>query len=162
MKTLLILINIAIVSSVLLFNSALYAQQSAQTINKVDLKTSPSIKSKSIKTLKSDTAVSIIKRKGGWYQVETKPKQQGWLKMLWLRYEVTGTGQSGFSLLTQGSTGVTVATGVRGLSEDELEKGKGDPEAIHFIDQFIISPTEAKSFAKSAGLKQKSLPYIEN
>jgi len=150
---------IFIFSSFLFCYSPLFAQQ-ANTINNVKLKSAPSIKSESIKVLKPDTSVTIIKRKGGWYQVETSPQLQGWLKMLWLRYNVNTAPKSSFSLITQGTTGTTVATGVRGLSEDELEKGQGDANAINEIDKFVVSAKQAKQFAQSAGLEQQVIPYL--
>ncbi len=150
---------IIIVSSFLFCYSPIFAQQ-AKTIHNVKLKSSPSIKSDSIKTLKPNTSVTIIKRQGGWYHVETSPQLQGWLKMLWLRYNVNTTPKSSFSLITQGTKGTTVATGVRGLSEDELEKGKGDPNAINEIDNYVVTAEQAKQFARAAGLEQSTIPYL--
>ncbi len=156
MKYLLILITCS-----LLLITSLQAGQLASTVIEADLKASPSIKSKTLKILETDTPVNIVERQGGWYRVETAPPLQGWLKMLWLRYSLTGSEQGGFSLLTQGTGSVTVATGVRGLSEEELEKGQGDPFAINTLDRFIVSPEQARAFAKAEGLKQTQLPYVE-
>ncbi|WP_019615686.1 SH3 domain-containing protein [Psychromonas ossibalaenae] len=155
MKNLLIIVAVN-----LLFSTFSASAQQASTIIDAHLKTSPSIRSESIEFLKTDTSVIILERQGGWYRVETFPQLQGWLKMLWLRYSVTGTSDNGFSLLTEGG-GVTVATGIRGLSEEELEKGQGDPYAVNTLERFTVSPEQAKAFAKAGGLKKKHLPYAD-
>ncbi len=151
---------LVIVAFSLLLTTFSAAAQQASTIIDTQLKTSPSVRSESLEFLKTDTSVTILERQGGWYRVETFPQLQGWLKMLWLRYSVTGKSDDGFSLLTQGG-GVTVATGIRGLSEEELEKGQGDPYAVDTLDRFTVSPEQAKAFAKAGGLKQKHLPYAD-
>ncbi|WP_028866285.1 SH3 domain-containing protein [Psychromonas aquimarina] len=155
MKNLLIIVAVN-----LLFSAFSASAQQASTIIDTHLKTSPSVRSQSIEFLRTDTSVTILERRGGWYRVETFPQLQGWLKMLWLRYSVTGQRDDGFSLLTQGG-GVTVATGIRGLSEEELEKGQGDPYAVNTLDRFTVSPEQARAFAEAGGLKQKHLPYAD-
>lgn len=142
-----------------LFISSLQAQQ-AMTVNDVELKSTPSIKSETVKELKADTAVNIIGRQGGWYQVEVPVEQRGWLKMLWLRFPSTAKEQGTLDLLAQSASGVTVATGIRGLSDEELEKGKGSPFAMSTLDRFVVSPEQAQAFADAGGLQKKTIPYV--
>lgn len=142
-----------------LFISPLLAQQ-AMTINDVELKSTPSVKGETVKKLKAETTVNIIGRQGGWYHVEVPIEQKGWLKMLWLRFPNTGQEQGTLDLLAQSTSGVTVATGIRGLSDEELEKGQGSPFAMSTLDRFVVSPDQAKAFAKAGGLQPKTIPYV--
>ena len=143
-----------------LFISSLQAQQ-AVTMKDVELKSTPSVKSETVKKLKADSGVTIIGRQGGWYHVEVPVEQKGWLKMLWLRFPNTAKEQGTLDLLAQSASGVTVATGIRGLSDEELEKGKGSPFAMSNLDRFVVSPEQAQAFAEAGGLQKKTIPYVD-
>lgn len=144
----------------LVFISSVFAQQ-ATTVDDVKLKLAPSIQSENIDDLEADTSVTILNRQGGWYQVQTPYQMQGWLKMLWLRFPVTGEESSVLSVFSQGSSGVTVATGIRGLSEDELATGHGIPFDMSTLKHYSVSQDEALAFAQEGQLRAQDFRYVD-
>jgi hypothetical protein len=53
-----------------------------------------------------------------------------------------------------------VATGVRGLSEEDLKNPKPNPRELERLDQFSVSRDEARSFAESARLRDQQVEYL--
>ena len=53
-----------------------------------------------------------------------------------------------------------VATGVRGISDEELRSAKGNlPDNVQSLEGFAASPGQARAFAEQGGLRSKALPY---
>jgi hypothetical protein len=53
-----------------------------------------------------------------------------------------------------------VATGVRGLSEEDLRNAKPNPRELERIDQYAVSQRDARSFAESAKLADQNIEYL--
>jgi hypothetical protein len=51
------------------------------------------------------------------------------------------------------ATYTTATTGVRGLSEEELQNAKPNPQAVAALEQLAVTPDDARSFARKAKLK---------
>ena len=60
---------------------------------------------------------------------------------------------SGLASLAQASrSNTTVATGVRGLSREQLQNSQEDLAEVARMNQYQVSAAEAQQFAQAAGL----------
>jgi hypothetical protein len=153
----------------LLILPLLCAAEPGQTLISADLKQEPFIDAKTISTLPANTVIDVLKRQGGWMQIKAADTE-GWVKMTSIKLG-TGTadakGDSGLKSLLNaattgrsGNTGVTVATGVRGLSAEDLKNAKPNPEAVKKLDDYSGSKNEAQSFASSGKLQAQKIDYL--
>jgi len=147
-----------------------YAGEAAQILIKTDLKQEPFADAQTIATLDASTAVEVIKRQGGWMQVKPTTGAEGWVKMTSIKIGGPGAaakGDTGLSSLwnaaSQGrsdNTGVTVATGVRGLSPEDMKNAKPDPEEVKKLDSYAASKSQAQSSASKAKLASQKVDYL--
>ena len=145
---------------------AAYAAEYGYTLRSTELKDAPYTDANTLATLPEQTKVEIISRQGAWLQV--KEQQKGWVRLLSLRIgegRTTG-GDSGLKSLMNlglgrsGSTGVTVATGVRGLSEADLKNARPNPQELEKLRHMTILPAEAQKFAANAKLTEQQINYL--
>ena len=98
--------------------------------------------------LPATTAITVLRRKGGWYEIKATDKQ-GWVRLTRVRLNRKGgTSQESDSgvgeLLTGLATGRgksnqdTTATAVKGLSEEELRNAEPDEDALNSLDNFAV------------------------
>ena len=122
-----------------------------------ELKSAPDPSATTLSQLAPGSIVQIGERTGGWYKVST-PQGEGWVRMLSLRIGTNPPAPgaslgSGLASLNQASrSNTTVATGVRGLTREELKTAQEDLIELDILDQFTISQQDAYQFAQSAGL----------
>lgn len=119
-----------------------------------------------LQQLPAQSRLSILNRQGGWYQVQTAAGQQGWVALLAVRFDKSAGAKGGnISDLLEGSTAVApatgVATGVRGVSDDQLEGGAGGAgsTALQDLDRYAALPGNARAFAQSGGLRSQTIAY---
>ncbi len=143
------------------------AAESAVTAKATELKREPFSDAATLATLPAQSSVEILKRQGGWTQVKTATAAAGWVRMLSLRLG-SGTatkGDSGigalFNVARSGSSGNTVTTGVRGLSEEDLRTARPNPQELKRMQQFSVSAAEAQKFASAARLQTQPVEYIK-
>lgn len=125
---------------------------------------------KEISQLKAKQQVTVLQRKGGWYQVSSGDTS-GWLRMSRIRFgdgtqakpDGEGLSQTLRFLSTgrSGADGVTVATGIRGLDSADVSNAKPDHKAVETLSQFHVAPDEAKAFAAQAQLQTQPLGYFK-
>lgn len=115
--------------------------------------------------LAARTPVDIQSRKGAWAQVKTSTGQIGWLRLLNLR---TGSGQKGesglgavASLFKTGSSGTTVSTGVKGLSEEKLKHAEPDAAEAKRLDRYKGTENDARRYAAQARLNSQTISYLD-
>jgi hypothetical protein len=131
------------------------AAQPATVTRPAELHAMPVSGGKALKTLPSGTRLDVLKRVGGWYQVKA-PGTEGWVRMWLVRFASTGAGGTSVAVLgsgRSGSTYTTATTGVRGLSEEELQAAKPNPAAVAALEQYAVAPDDARRFARQASLK---------
>lgn len=154
--------------AVLAFMAACAAwAETGQTVKATDLKKTPFADAETVATLPENTAVEVLKRQGPWMQVKTNGKE-GWVRMLSLRLgdgSAKGSGTlSGIggllNIARTGSSGNTVATGVRGLTKEELANAQPNPEELRKLKQYTVGAKEARAFAAAGGLKAQSVEYL--
>ena len=59
-----------------------------------------------------------------------------------------------------GSSGITVATGVRGLSEEDLRNAHSNPGEFDKLQKYAANKAKAENFARNAKLKARQLDYL--
>ncbi|HCA27528.1 MAG TPA: hypothetical protein DEP05_07820 [Betaproteobacteria bacterium] len=137
----------------------------AATVKSVTLRKAPFIDAAAVARLPRQTRVTVIKRQGAWTKVHTTDDRRGWLRMLDLDFgENAKKGDSGLGALLNvartGSSGMTVATGVRGLSEEDLTSARPNPAALKQLDRYTVSAAQARRFARRARLQTQNIHYL--
>lgn len=134
----------------------------------VDLMATPYRDAKPAGQLPANTAVDILERQGGWMRISAKGKT-GWAKLHQVRMgEGPGTKTSGGLAVLKnvgqtgrsGSQGIVATTGIRGMSAEELKNAKPDPAAVKKVDAYRVTASQAREYAKAAGLKEIAVPAL--
>lgn len=156
-----------IFTSVVLAGLVLGTAASAEpgTLLKADsLRAKPFGDAEVIGTLKAKDKVDITARKGAWANVQVPAGKSGWIRVLNIR---TGSGKSGdsgvgaiASLFKTGSSGNTVSTGVKGLSEEQLTNAEPNPEEAKRLSKYKNTDADARNFAKQAKLSAQQVDYL--
>lgn len=117
-----------------------------------------------IATLKANSAVTVNQRSGAWAQVTSSDGKSGYVRLLNLRSVSTAKGDSGAGALASvfrtGSSGKSVATGVKGMSDEELTGATPSPEQVAQLATLRASEKDARSGATAAGLKATPVAYL--
>lgn len=148
-----------------LSHAAAQAGEIAYTVRSTELKTKPFADAATLLSLAEHSKVEIVTRQASWMQVKADGTI-GWVKMLSLRLEggKTQTGDAGlgalFNVAATGSSGSTVTTGVRGLSEENLKKARPNPRALETMQNFAASERSATGFAKAGKLESQQMDYL--
>ena len=137
-----------------LFCCLVHANQPGQMVTDAELKIEPTPKSKTLEQLKAGQSVEIKERRGGWYATQTE-KLNGWVRMLHIRMlssekTISSTNIGTLTNTRRGDS--TVATGIRGLSEEQIKKAKEDTLELRRLDDWMTSEKEALQYAKEAKL----------
>jgi hypothetical protein len=140
-----------------------YAEQIAYTVRSTEIKQQPFSDAASVGTLGEKASVKILIRQGGWVKISSD-QGDGWVKMLNLRSTSAKRGDSGlqslFNLGRSGSSGITVATGVRGLSAEDLKNAQPNPAEFAKLKNYAADRSQAEKFAHSGKLKTQTLDFI--
>ena len=145
--------------------------ESALTTRSTEMQAQPQSDSASVTTLAENSRVEVLARKGAWSQVKTATGQTGWVRMLSLKPEVSGQQAPASSsnpvgalgnLLTAGRTSntSTVTTGVRGLSEEDLQNAQANPAEVEKMQRFSVDKNAAQSFAQCSKLAPVQVDYL--
>ncbi len=140
-----------------------WADSIGYTVRATDIKQKPFSDASTLATLPEKSSVTIVQRMGGWVRISSG-KGNGWVKMLNLRSSSTRKGDSGlqslFNVGRSGSSGITVATGVRGLSSEDLQNAPANPAEYAKLAQFAVKANQAQQFAKKGKLQSQTLDFI--
>lgn len=150
--------------------AASWGGDAAQTLASTGLKAEPFADAQTVGTLPASAAVEVLARQGGWLQVKSADGLSGWLKMTSVKLDSGGTAKAGSTGLVEafkaaqtgrsGNTGVTVATGVRGLSPEDLKNAKPNPDEVKKLDNYAATKSQASSFAGKARLSSQQVDYL--
>lgn len=111
------------------------------------------------------TTVDIVTRRGGWLQVRTA-RFQGWVRLLSVRAGSGGSGGAGLGDVVGVATRranpsrVVSVAGVRGLSETDLQKAEFNSEELARLDDYAVTPSQARSHASKSGLVVAHVPSL--
>lgn len=139
--------------------------ESGSVIRNTELRQKPFSDAAVVATVSSGTQVEILSRQGAWMNVSSNG-QAGWVKMLSVRLSEGGSTDAGSALsqgikvVTTGSSGKTVTTGVKGLSEEELTRAQPDYNELEQLNKLGVSAAEASKQAASAKLSANQVPAI--
>ncbi|MEK7716190.1 MAG: SH3 domain-containing protein [Pseudomonadota bacterium] len=150
-------------------NTGTKARETGTTRSAVDLMATPYRDAKPAGQLPSNTTVDILERRGGWLRISAQGKT-GWARLHQVRAgegpEAKKSGE-GLAMLRNvgktgrsGSQGIVATTGIRGLSAEELKSAQPNPKAVESMEASRASDTTARDFARSAGLKEKDVPFL--
>lgn len=115
--------------------------------------------------LREKQQVEIIERQGGWYHVTADDGRAGWLRLSNIRLGAAEKEESGggfwasvfsFTGRSQART-ASATTGIRGLSEAEINDATPNPQAVERLAGFYPEAHEARSFAAQIGLKPNNV-----
>lgn len=144
------------------------AQTTARTIVATSLTNAPYSDAMPVAAVPANTGVTILSRQGGWYHVRLANGRDGWLQMTSIQLNSTRASSSwGFGWLSQlfesgraGATGTTATTGVRGLNKGSIANARPNPQAVDELNNWTVTPDQARSFAARLGLKSEQVPYL--
>lgn len=134
------------------------AQQSAIVLNNTQILDMPTSSATVVSSVNKDTMVSLLKRKGGWYQIETEALEVGWLRMLKVRFlsEQESNEKSIAKILRETAVmppASGISTGVRGLSDEALTHEESNtPIKFEQLKNFIPAEESIIKFAEEGKL----------
>ena len=143
------------------------AQETGFAVRESEVKKEPFSDAATVGTLPAKTQVKIVKREGGWLQIESAAAA-GWVRMLAIRTGATGgeqaSGDSGvkslFNLARTGSSGTAVATGVRGLDKEQIQNARPNPVELEKLTGYAVAKPDAERFAAgNPQLKAQTIEY---
>lgn len=141
------------------------AQESGYAVRQTELKQEPYSDAATTGTLPERAQVKIVSRRGGWLRIESA-SGAGWVRMLVVRTGATegAGGDSGlkqlFNVARSGSSGTTVATGVRGLDKEQIRNAQPNIAELQRMEKFAANQADAERFANSVGLTAQAIDYL--
>lgn len=142
------------------------AATEAVTVSKAELKKNPKRKAEVIATLGADAPIEVLGRKGGWYQASTA-SGTGWVKLSLVKLataepqrEKSNAGVALMNVARTGKSSQTVATGIRGLDEEDLKSAVANPKEVEKLKQYSVNAEKAREFGKQGKLKTLELAYF--
>lgn len=141
----------------------------AVTTRATDLMAQAQADAAKIASLSENTKVEILRRVGAWSEVKSS-SGQGWVRMLSLRPESSGTaassGASGLGNVVGALTGrtsnsATVTTGVKGLNKEDLANAQSNPEEFKKMQKYAVSKDAGRVFAQRAKLSANNVEYLK-
>lgn len=142
----------------------------AYTVATTPLTTGPFTDAAPVTTLAAHTNVSVLLRKGGWYQVNLDSGQSGWLRMTAVKF-TSVTGQARNSVLVgllslfesgrSGANGTTSSTGIRGLNTGDIAHAVPDTAAVDSLKPWVATPDEARQYSAALPLRPYSVKYVD-
>lgn len=165
--------NYALALAVLLAAGTASAE-SARTVRATELQAQSQSDAATLATLPENTRVNVLRRSGAWSEIKTMNGQTGWVRMFSLRFDDSvPQGAGGDSrannpvgaltnLLSSGRTSgtATVTTGVRGLSEADLQKAQANPAELQKLQKFTAQKDAAQAFAQRTKLSPVQVEYL--
>lgn len=143
--------------------AAAHAADSGKLLRASELRDKPFSDARVVAKLPAATAISISQRKGSWAQV-TSREAQGWIKVLNIVSVSGKQGSLGLAeagkVLTTGASGKASSTAVKGFDEEDLKKSEPAPAEVTYLETLGSSSVEAQSFARRAGLKSETVPFL--
>lgn len=146
------------------------AAEMGYTYRVTELKSRPFTDAPTVASLPEKTSVEVLERKGAWMQIKAQEGgTRGWVRMLSVRLGSTEKKSSNGSLLAligmsnrpRPQTSATVTTGVRGFSEEDLQKAEPNPEELIKMDGFAATAEQAQQFATAGKLESQTAPYFD-
>jgi len=145
---------------------AAQAAETAFTVRPTELKAKPFIDAATVATLPENQQVQVLKRDAGWYQVKARGAS-GWVAMTNLRFPAASAGKAGgganqsFLGAALGGKRSTSTTGAKGLTREDLQTARPNPQALQAAEKLAVSKADASQFARAGKLVPKKIDYLE-
>ena len=154
--------RVVLLAAGLMIGTAALASERGLMIRAGDLFEQPFIDAKKLGPLTPNQPVTIIERRGGWVSVDAGGKR-GWVRLLNLRLEpaVQPTAGRSTAALRTGSTGRTVATGVKGLDEADIRSASLDRGQLAQLELLGVTDDAAKQYGSQNQLKDSLIAYLK-
>lgn len=138
--------------------------QSGRVARTTDLRDKPANDGEMLLVVQANTLVEVAERQGGWYRVAVEG-QSGWMRLSAVRFGAASakSGSSPLGFLQSGRSAVTkgsVTTGVRGLSEEGLQRAEPNHAAVTALDALAVPSDDARRFAGELPLAAVSVAYV--
>lgn len=145
----------------------------ALTSRATDVMTQPQSDAGKVASLAENDRVEVLRRNGAWSEVKTAAGQSGWVRMMHLKPSGAagkpGAASAGASdplasLLGSGrkTNNATVTTGVRGLTKEELQSARANPEEFKKMQRYAVAGSAGQEFARRSKLTPTQLGYLED
>jgi hypothetical protein len=136
----------------------------ASLVRPSPLMSEPATDASKVADLPANAALDARERRGGWIRVRSASGQEGWVKLLALRY---GAGaKSGDTGITQainvartGSSGTQVTTGVRGLDDEKIATAQPNAAELKKLEGFAVPASASAEFAQRGKLQSQTVSY---
>lgn len=163
----------AVIGALAVLGFAVSASQTGTTRFATPLKSEPFLDADVLSELGADTDVTVLRRQGGWYELNTPDELSGWARLTSIRLNAgestaSGDGDSGLSsvvdLVTEGRAGssdVVASTGVRGMDAQDIENSTPDPAAVDGLAALVVDEAAARNFAGELQLASQDLAYLQ-
>ncbi len=155
--------RVLLLAAALVIAPAALANERGLMIRAGDLFAEPFIDAKKLGPLSANQPVTIVERRGGWVAVEVGGRR-GWVRLLNLRLEPAARPPGGpkTAALRTGSTGRTVATGVKGLDEADIRNASVDRAQLARLEQLGVGDDAAKQYASQNKLQESKVAYLKS
>lgn len=114
--------------------------------------------------LRGEAQVEILERRGGWYHVRSDDGRDGWLRLSSIRLgQAEEEEEGGFWASLFSFTGrsqmrtASATTGIRGLSEEEINAAEPNPAAVERLATFAPDDADTQRFAAEIGLVEREV-----
>lgn len=125
----------------------------------------PYLDGKAVGSLAKGDRVDILKRQGGWYQVNSA-KGGGWVRMLAVRRGEARKGGIdtdkilGLASGRAGTGKIVSTTGIRGLTAEDLKKAKFNEAEVKKLEAATTGESGLQTFAADGKLVARKLEYL--
>lgn len=153
-------VRVVLFAPALLIGSQALANEHGVAIRAGDIYAEPFIDAAKVGALAPNQPVTIAARKGGWLSIDVGGKR-GWVRLLIVRLVSPGPVAGTTAQLRTGSTGRTVATGVKGLDEADIRNAAIDRTQLSEMDALAASEPEAREAAQGKGLQEGKVTYLK-
>lgn len=145
----------------------------ALTSRATDVLAQPQSDAGKLASLAENDKVDVLRRSGAWSEVRTDAGKTGWVRMMHLKPASIGSKPAGAApnpvgaltnLLGSGrsTNNATVTTGVRGLTKDDLQNARANPDEFRKMQRYTVASDAGQAFARRSKLASTPLGYLEN
>jgi uncharacterized protein YgiM (DUF1202 family) len=149
----------------LLLSNISMAADAGSALKSDSMRYEPFADAKVTGTISKGDNLEILSKKGAWLQVKSKSKS-GWVRLLSVKRGNTGSNNQVGGVLAAASgragTGQVVsATGIRGLSAEDLKAAKYNESEVKTLESYTQSAGQGRQFANAGKLKTISFPNLK-
>jgi hypothetical protein len=160
-------LRIGVTLTLLIAALAYAANESGVALKADSIKSEPFKDAEDVGDLKKGDSVQIVSKKGGWLRIKA-PAGTGWVRMLSVKRGPGGGSSAagelgGVAAMSTGRAGtgqITSATGVRGLSEEDLKAAKFDAAELARAEGNAVSAAVASAFASAGKLASQNVAVL--